>query len=429
MESQTQQKALCVAVIGSGPAGLYTTAELLKRFPAIRVDIFEKLASPFGLIRYGVSPDHTHTRRVAERLAPILADPRVRFFGNVDVSVDVRIEQLRPFYHALVIASGAARDRSLSIPGVELPGCYTSLEFIGWINAHPEFVDRPIPLGADTAVIIGNGNVALDVVRLLLKAPDDLSNTDINPSALEALRHSQIRNIHIVGRRGPAQTSFRPAELQEVADLTGCSFALPTGDLELNRASQAELSDGSAHSKSQQHIMDILHDIAATQTRELPHSLSFHFRQSLGAIEGNGIVEQAVIAKARLTGPAGAQIPELTGEIYRRPCGLIIQCIGHQGAPIAGVPFNEHHGTIPCHEGRVMSTGEPEPGLYAAGWIERGATGLIGHNKRDAKSVVDSISKDQEELAPPTRVRVETLLHSLGIEPNAYDPTAGRASA
>ncbi|MDA1043994.1 MAG: NADP oxidoreductase [Verrucomicrobia bacterium] len=429
MARNIENQSLRVAVIGSGPAGLYTTAQLLKCLSTVQVDIFEKLPSPFGLLRFGVSPDHKHTRHICDLLDPTLADSRVRFFGHVEIAENLTLDQLRPFYHAIVIASGAATDRRLSIPGAELPGCHTSLEFIGWINGHPDFAHRPIPLSAETAVVIGNGNVALDVVRLLLKSPDELADTDIHPPALEALRNSRIRVIKVIGRRGPAQASFRPAELKEVATLADCEIELRQEDFELTPSSLEELSGSNAAATMHQQIVDIFHDIAKTQASARPRRLSFRFLESPVVIEGDKFVEHILLGRNRLTGPPGAQRTAPTGETDRLSCGLIIPCIGHQGTPLAGVPFDPAAGVIPTREGRVMSKGQPVPGLYAAGWIERGATGLIGHNKRDAKRAVNAILADRDLLLAPTQTDVEQFLQRRKITPVGYVRRKGKPSA
>jgi ferredoxin/flavodoxin---NADP+ reductase len=422
VEYSPSTESFRVAVLGAGPAGLYAAAELLKRDDTIFVDIFDKLDVPFGLIRFGVAPDHPHTRTVCKYFDRMFNDPRVRFLGGVALGVALSVQQLAGFYNAVVIATGAESDNQLALEGVKLPGACSALDFVGWVNGRPGFLEQPAPLSATTAVIIGNGNVALDVVRLLLKPPADFADTDINPNALSALRKSNIRHVHVVGRRGPAQASFTLQELEQVLQLSDCDIHVSRDDLALCDASLAELSGDGAAVRARRDIVDAFRGAADRPSTGAEKQLTFRFCESPIRFEGNNTVERIVLSKNTLHGAAGKQTVVASNNVMSLTCGLVISSIGQRGVPLPGIPFDETSGIIPSVDGRVQGENGTLAGLYVSGWAARGATGLIGHNKPDAKMAVDAISEDRAALKRCDERDVLTYLVDKGIQPVPYHP-------
>jgi ferredoxin--NADP+ reductase len=409
-----------VAVLGAGPAGLYAAAELLKRDDTIHVDIFDQLDVPFGLIRFGVAPDHEHTRSVCKYFEKVLNDPRVRFLGGVPIGTTLSVEKLAGFYNAVVIATGAESGNQLAIEGAKLPGACSALNFVGWVNGRPGFLEQPAPLTAATAVIIGNGNVALDVVRLLLKAPAEFDGTDINPGALSALKQSRIRHVHVVGRRGPAQASFRIQELEEVLQLPGCDIHVSRDDLALCDSSVAELSGDGPTVRARRQIVDAFRGAVDRPSTGAEKQLTFRFCESPVRFEGNVAVERIHLSQNTLRGSAGNQTVVASDNVTSLTCGLVVSSIGQRGVPLQGVPFDENYGTVPSVDGRIQGENGALVGLYASGWITRGATGLIGHNKPDAKTAVDAIFEDRGSLKCRDERDVLTFLADIGIQTVPY---------
>lgn len=417
------QRSLRVAVVGSGPAGFFTAAELLKSNLPVHIDLFEKLYAPYGLVRYGISPDHQRAKKVVGQFEKTAAHPGFCFWGNVEIGKDLSIEELRLFYDAVVMATGAEFDRRLSIPGADLPGCHTSLEFAGWINGHPDFTHKHLDLSHETAVIIGNGNVALDVARILAKPVAELRETDIALPAFNVLAESRVRTIYIVGRRGPVQASFSYKELHEVTALPECAVEVEPDGFVLNASSREELREGSAIRK--QRVFELLKEVV-DQKPLAPREkkIIFLFLKSPKAIGGSYTVETIAIANNVLTGGPGAQTVQETGETITIPCGLIVKSIGHQGLPIPGLPFDEKKGVIVTSHGRIMKENAPCPGLYAAGWIHRGARGLVGNNKKDAHDTVRSILEDAPTLPAcphPDSQELSALLRAKKIRVVSHD--------
>ncbi|MDE0838653.1 MAG: FAD-dependent oxidoreductase [Kiritimatiellae bacterium] len=420
MDHVHSKESFRVAVLGAGPAGLYAAAELLKRDDTIHVDIFDKMDVPFGLIRFGVAPDHPHTRAVCKVFDTMLKDPRVRFLGGVAIGATLSVEQLSGFYNAVVVATGAESANQLDIDGSKLPGVCSALDFVGWVNGRPGLLEQPVPLTATTAVIIGNGNVALDVVRLLLKPPADFAGTDINSNALSALQLSNIRHVHVLGRRGPAQASFRLQELEEVLELPDCDIHVSRDDLILCDASLAELSGDGAAVRARRQIVDAFRGAVNRSSSGAEKQLTFRFCESPVCFEGNNTVERMTLSKNTLRGSAGDQTVVASDNVRSLTCGLVISSIGQRGVPLQGIPFDATYGIIPSVDGRIQGRNGTLVGLYASGWISRGATGLIGHNKPDAKKVVDAISEDRASLKRRDERDVLTYLTDMGIQPVPY---------
>lgn len=371
-----------VAVIGSGPAGYYTAEAAQKKWgDDVRVDVFDSLPVPYGLIRTGVAPDHQSIKAVSRRYEKTAFSDNVRFVGNVTIGKDVSIDELRELYHAVVLATGAPHDRQLAIEGADLDNVHGSAQFVGWYNGHPQFARLDPDLSGDTAVVIGMGNVALDIARVLAKTPAEFEGSDIVLHALDALENSNIRRIVILGRRGPHQIMMTPKELGELMHLERATPRVDTEDLP-DLEEDALLEPGLR--KSVAHLRSFA-AIPESERRDKPIEIEFDFFASPAAIIGEDgkvaaiEVERTIVEAGRAVG---------TGETYRIPCGIVLTAIGYRTAPIAGVPFDERAGRFANDEGRIL------PGLYAVGWAKRGPSGTIGTNKPDGFGTVDLIEED-----------------------------------
>jgi len=387
-----------IAVVGSGPAGFYVADALLHAHHPLRVDMYERLPTPYGLVRGGVAPDAQSTKQIIRFFEKVAARPGFRFLGNVQVGRDLTVEELRGHYTAVVIATGAQAHRRLGIPGEDLPGSLTANEFTGWYNGHPDYHGLRPGLDVESVTIVGQGNVAMDVARMLAKQRAHLQDSDAPEEVLKALDASRIRRIQIVGRRGPAQAAFTYPELQSLIDLPHCSVFVPAEDLELNQASEKELVDPQFHNHRRN--VELL-KLAAARAAPAERTLAFLFLRKPLALEGEGRVRALRVEKGRLEGEPGSQRFVGTGQIERIPCGLVIRCVGYTGTEIPGLPFDHENGVIPNAGGRVLDRGTPLAGVYAAGWIRHGAVGLIGTTKRESKAVVEKILEDLPKLAPP----------------------------
>ncbi len=372
-----------IAIIGSGPAGYYTAEAAQKAFgDEVRVDVFDRLPVPYGLIRTGVAPDHQSIKAVSKRYEKVALSENVRFVGNVTIGEDVSIAELRELYDAVVLATGAPHDRPLGIPGAELGNVFGSAAFVGWYNGHPQFAALDPDLSGKTAVVIGMGNVALDVARILAKTPAELAGSDIVTHALEALATSKVQRIVLLGRRGPHQIMMTPKELGELGELARAAPHVAPGDLPAPEE-DAILEPGLRKSVSH------LRAFAATPEHirgEKPVEIEFVFLSAPKALLGEGKVEAIEIEKTRLVHGAA----EGTGETERIPADLVISCIGYRTSPIPDVPFDERAGRFANADGRIL------PGLYCVGWARRGPSGTIGTNRPDGYATVEHIVEDIE---------------------------------
>jgi len=393
-----EAERLKVAVVGSGPAGFYAADALLRGTPPCAVDLFERLPVPFGLVRYGVAPDHQTIKRVQAAFERTAAQAGFRFFGNVQVGREVSVDELSRGYHAVLFATGAALDRRLEIPGEDLEGSYAATSFVGWYNGHPDFVDLEFSLVAERAVVVGMGNVALDVARILLHDRDELAKTDISSAALAALRKSPVREVVLLGRRGPAQAAFDQGELEAIADLPNLAVDV---DGDVSFEDEADLP--AAARKNLAYLARL--KLAGRVNR--PCRLKLRFLASPVALVGErGHVRGLRIEDNRLVGEGPGVRAEPTGKIWELETSLVIRSVGYRGAAIDGMPFDSKRNVIPSSAGRVTSaSGEPQPGLYTSGWIKRGPSGLIGTNKADSKETVDLLLRDADAL----RARTPTL--------------------
>lgn len=409
-----------IAVIGSGPSGFYACDALLSAVPPLEVDLYDSLPAPFGLVRYGVAPDHAKIKTVIRVYERTAEKAGFSFLGHVEVGRDIAIEELKAHYDAVVFANGAQTDRQLGIPGEDLPGSYTATEFVAWYNGHPDYADRAFDLSHDVAAVIGQGNVAVDVARILCKTVDELRHTDIAAHALDVLAESRVREVHMIGRRGPAQAAFTPPEIKEFGDLADCDPVVDPADLALNAESRQEVEEDQQARKN----LEALTKLASRAPASKSKRFIVRFCLSPVALLGADKVERVRLERNRLTGEAGKQRAVGTGETSELQCGALFRSVGYRGLPLTGIPFDERSGTFPNEAGRITREGRPIPGLYAVGWIKRGPTGVIGTNKPDSMETVKNLLADLSSLPPcpqPNGQAVRSLLASRGVAVVDYD--------
>jgi ferredoxin/flavodoxin---NADP+ reductase len=378
-----------VGVVGSGPAGFYAVGALLASDePRFEVDLLERLPTPWGLVRLGVAPDHPNIKAVSRAFEKIAATDGFRFLGNVEVGRDISHEQLTSSYAAVVYAFGAQSDRRLGIPGEDLPGSWPATAFVAWYNGHPDFQDLEFDLSHERAVVIGNGNVALDVARMLALTPDELAPTDTTDAAIEAINAAGVKEILVLGRRGPVQAAWTPVEVGELGDLAGADVLVDPAELVLDQASAAELE---AAPPTVKRNVEHLRDYASREPAGKPRAIRLCFHTSPTAILGDGQVEAIEVVRNELVdGRAVA-----TEDRETIPCGIVFRSVGYRGTPIEGLPFDEGSWTVPNEGGRVLDRdGVPLRGVYCAGWIKRGPSGVIGTNKKDATETIQHVVED-----------------------------------
>ena len=387
----SQETTLRVGIVGAGPAGLFAAADLLRRAPNASITLFDRLPVAGGLVRYGVAPDHPKTKRVMSAFERTLAAPNVDFVGNSPLQTAEQLADLRSRFDAVILACGAEEDRPLPLPGADLPHVFGSTRFVGWYTGHPDQASLHPPLTGTRAVVVGNGNVALDVARILTRPTETLTGTDIAPHALAALRESRIREVIILGRRGPAHSSFRPPEIKELLgfDHVECttnteSFALAPEDSEVLATSDRRLAA---------QVVDLLAPLPDSPSDSGRPHIRFRFLTTPTAFTPAGLTIQST----ELTGPAIQRRATPVGKEDSLDAGLVVLCTGHRSRPIPGCPFDHALGRIPNDAGRVHG----EPGLYVTGWIRRGPEGLIGTNKRDAQETVSALLEDWAQSLNP----------------------------
>ncbi len=417
MSSETP---ITVAVVGTGPSGFYAVEHLLKRSPGIQVDLFDRLPTPFGLVRGGVAPDHQKIKSVTRVYEKIAATPGVRFFGNVQVGRDLSRAELLGHYHAVIYAFGAQSDRALGVPGEELPGSHAATEFVGWYNGHPDYRDHRFDLSAERVAVIGMGNVAVDVVRVLARTAEELHGTDIAGHALDALRESRVRHIYMIGRRGPVQGAFTHPELKELGEMADADIEVRPGDLELDPASAAALARG--EDKGVARNIETLHAFAGRPLSGKRKVIHLRFQLSPLELQGAGRVERLVLGHNRLVPtPSGDVKAEATGTTEVLPVDLVFRSVGYFGTGLPEAPFDQRRGIMPNEQGRVVTApGVPATGEYVVGWIKRGPSGVIGTNKPDAVESADRLLEDAAAgrlVAPPAPGRdgIAPLLARRGI--------------
>jgi ferredoxin--NADP+ reductase len=381
-----------VAIVGSGPAGFYAANALLTADPPAEVDMIERLPTPWGLVRLGVAPDHPKLKEVSRAFERTAQRPGFRFFGNVELGRHVEHGDLTSLYDAVVYAVGAQTDRRLGIPGEDLQGSWSATEFVAWYNGHPDFQDVPFDLSAERAVVVGAGNVALDVARMLSLTREELAPTDATDAAIEAIAASPIREIVLLARRGPAQAAFTTPELKEFGELAGADVDVDPAELELDPASESALVGDTNATRN----MEVLRSYAARERVGKPRNIQFRFCVSPVAIHGEDRVEAVEIVHNELVVDERGRISAVpTDEHETIPCELVFRSVGYHGIALQGVPFDMGRGTLPNVDGRVLDQdGNPTPGVYCAGWIKRGPTGVIGTNKKDATETVAHLLED-----------------------------------
>jgi ferredoxin/flavodoxin---NADP+ reductase len=377
----------------------------------VEVDMLERLPTPWGLVRLGVAPDHPKLKSVSRAFERIAAKPGFRFFGNVEVGRDLTHADLTRLYDAVIYAFGAQSDRRLGIPGEDLPGSWSATEFVAWYNGHPDYQDLPFDLDVDRAVVIGNGNVALDVARMLALTSEELAPTDTTDPAIEAIGSSTVREIVVVGRRGPAQASWTTQELKEMGELAGA-------DVEID---PAELEGAVGEDTNTERNLEVLRGFACRQRTGKPVLIRFLFFRSPVALHGEERVESIELVRNRLKEQEGRLVAVPTEEHETLECGLVFRSVGYRGLPLPDLPFDERRGTLRNEAGRIAG----EAAAYCAGWIKRGPTGIIGTNKKDAAETVAALLHDveqgrlahREDVSPET---VEALLLERGVSPVVY---------
>jgi len=396
---------LKVAVIGSGPAGVYATGALTQHGDVL-VDVFDRLPCPFGLVRYGVAPDHPRIQSITTALKKVFEDPAVRFFGNVEVGTQITLEELHRHYDALILANGAAVARRLGVPGEDLAGSFSATDFVAWYCGHPdEPIDR-FTLQASSVAVVGSGNVALDVTRMLAKLADDLRDTDMPDHVLGVLEHSRVEDVHLIGRRGPLQAKFTTNLLRELGELSNADVFVDSDDLALDEMSIERLATDRVVRRN----FEVLQAWAERPPSGRPRRVHLRFMRRPVEVLGDVRVSGLRLERTQLdrTGLATG-----TGETCTVDASMVVCAAGQRGLSVPGIPFDEETGVIPNVAGRVLRAGSAAPGDYVAGWSKRGATGVIGTNKSDAKETVTALLADAPSL-PPAPVRdADAVLHLL----------------
>jgi ferredoxin/flavodoxin---NADP+ reductase len=406
---------LRVAVIGAGPSGFYAAEGLLKELPNVSIDLIDRLPTPYGLVRYGVAPDHQKIKSVTKMYEKTCRDPRVRFLGNVNFGKDLSYRDIKNHYHAVVYTVGASSDRNLGIAGENLTGSISATEFVAWYNGHPDYANRIQTLTAKHVAVVGMGNVAVDVTRILAKSVDELKTTDIADHALEVLKDSPITDIYMLGRRGPAQAKFTTKELRELGELPIADIVVNVAELELDPISLASIDSDPAMKKN----IEILQEFANKKLEGKPRRVHLRFFVSPIELHGEMQVENLKLEVNHLDEKLNAVG---TGKFETLPMQMVLRSVGYKGVALPNVSFDSRKGIIPNVLGRVTnSEGQVIAGEYVAGWIKRGPSGVIGTNKADAMETVQSLKADLETLpkldeTQTTSEAIDLILSSKGIK-------------
>ncbi len=410
----TAETPLRVAIVGAGPSGFYAAEHILKGEDLhAQVDLFDRLPTPFGLVRGGVAPDHPKIKSVTRVYEKTAAREGFRFFGNVKIGHDIEVEDLERLYHAIVFTVGCETDRQLGIPGEHLPGSHAATAFVGWYNAHPDYAEEDFDLSCQRAVVIGNGNVAMDVARMLALTDHELRQTDTADHAIEMLDRKKIREIVVLGRRGPVQAAFTNPEIKELGEMEDADVIIDPVDVELDPASAAFLESDEVDKTTRVNV-ETLREFAGREPKGKEQRIVLRFLASPVEIVGDGKVEKIVIGRNELVEEGGSLRARDTGEREELECGLVLRSVGYTGIPIEGVPFDEKRGLILNDGGRVLDSHDSghKVGHYTAGWIKRGPSGVIGTNKKDALETVAHLLSDVES---------QTLLKPASPNPSAIE--------
>jgi ferredoxin--NADP+ reductase len=423
------EQPLRVAVVGAGPAGFYVAEHLLRRADlVVGVDVFDRLPTPYGLVRAGVAPDHQKIKAVTAAFDKVAAHPRFRFFGGVELGKDLTVADLRSHYHQIVYTTGAQTDRRMEIPGEDLPGSHPATEFVAWYNGHPDYRDCQFDLSQERVAVVGVGNVAVDVARILCRTPEELAATDIAEHALEALRHSRVREVYLLGRRGAAQAAFTNPELKELGELPDADIVVRPDEVELDPLSREALEKGADRAGAKK--VEILQAYARRPAGGKGRRLAVRFLVSPVAVldNGAGAVGGIRLVRNRLVASAAGTIQaQPTEHVEELAAGLVFRSVGYRGVPLPGVPFDGKWSVVLNEKGRVLDpdTKQPLPGEYTAGWIKRGPTGVIGTNKPDAAETATGMLEDADsgrtlEPAEPDPAAVERLVRQRQPDYVAY---------
>jgi ferredoxin/flavodoxin---NADP+ reductase len=406
-----------IAIVGAGPAGAFAAASLLRSAGDAEIDLFERLPTPWGLLRGGVAPDHQEIKRLEDTFDRETFQRGCRFLGNVEVGVDVTHSDLMRHYTAVVYATGAQTDKSLGIPGEDLPGSWAATEFVAWYNGHPDYRHLEFDLSAERAVVIGNGNVAADVTRMLTLSPAELERTDVADHALEALRDSRIEEVVVLGRRGPAQAAFTSAELRELGHLDRVDMRVESADLELDPVSREWLAEAGTFTARKN--VELLRDFAGRPAlTDARRRIELRFLCSPVEIRGTAKVESIAVRRNEIvrTDDGALRARPAGNGVETIECGLVLRSVGYRAVPLPDVPFDERTFVLPNERGRVLSPdGEPVSGVYSVGWIKRGPTGILGTNKRDAEETIGCLVEDLRggglpQPLNPDREQIDELL-------------------
>lgn len=409
-------RQLRVAIVGAGPAGVYAADILTKNEDLdVLVDVLDRDPTPFGLIRYGVAPDHPRIKEIIKALKRVMSNERIRFYGNVNVGADIKLEELRDFYDAIIFATGARRDRELNIPGVDLHGSYGAADFVYWYDGHPDVSrDWDFQPHAKEVAVLGVGNVGLDIARILAKTAEELLVTEIPDNVYEGLKKNATTDVHVFARRGPAQVKFTPMELRELSHSPNIDVVIHPEGFEFDAGSMEALQKA----KSQKLVVDVLQNYLAKEPSGAPHRIHVHFCQN--PVEILGEDGKVVGLRTEITELDGTGNVRGTGEFKDWPIQAVYRAIGYYSDPITGLPFDASAGVVPNDGGHVIDLdGSKVPGVYVTGWIKRGPVGLIGHTKSDAAQTVAMLVEDIDTLAPakhPDVADFEKHLESQGIE-------------
>ena len=420
-DQQTSERPLRVAIVGAGPAGIYAADVLMKSGTDVSIDLYERQPAPFGLIRYGVAPDHPRIKGIVKALHQVLSKPQVRLLGNVEYGVDVKLDDLRRYYDAVVFTTGAEKDRDLDVPGVDLPGSFGGAEFVSWFDGHPD-VPREWPLEAESIAVVGAGNVGLDVARMLSKTADELLVTEIPDNVYRGLAASPVREVHVFARRGPAQAKFTPLELRELDHSPNVEVLVNPEDIEYDEGSVAAINSDNQTKLVVRELERYAMRTADDPVGPRPRKLWLHFFESPVEILGEGKVEAFRTERTELTGDGNVRG---TGKFTDWPVQAVYRCVGYRSTELPGLPWDSRNHVVPHAAGRVLDLdGKPIPGVYVNGWVKRGPVGLIGHTKGDAIETVGSMLEDLEtmpEAAEPSTEAVTEFLESRGIAYTTWD--------
>jgi ferredoxin--NADP+ reductase len=394
----TAERPLRVAIIGAGPTGFYTADHLLRNAQVVvEVDLFDRLPTPYGLVRLGVAPDHQKIKFVTNAFDKVAATPRFRFYGGVEFGKDVTLADLKAHYHQIVYCTGAQTDRRMGIPGEDLSGSHPATEFVAWYNGHPDYRDCTFDLTQERVAVVGVGNVAVDVVRILCRTPEELAKTDIADYALDALKRSRVKEVYLLGRRGPAQAAFTNPEVKELGELADADVTARPEEVELDPLSRAAVERG--QDRATQKKVEILKAYARRQPAGKSRRLTLRFLVSPVELIGDdagGVAALRLVRNELYATSTGALQPRATDQFENLPVGLVFRSVGYRGVPLPGVPFNKDWSVVLNDKGRVLDpdTKQPTVGEYTAGWIKRGPTGVIGTNKPDAAETVECMFED-----------------------------------